>query len=94
MGQKLKKLSERNYMYCDGCSPKSVRNIHRKNKISQGNACYKGTINDAVRFGWVVSKQGHTLCPSCIIKSLNEMFHDNQLDVNELKHYCINYSCE
>ena len=34
------------------------------------------------------------LCPSCIIKSLNEMFCDNQLDVNELKHYCKNYSCE
>ena len=90
----MKNMSERNFMFCDGCNPKSIRNIHHKHKIFQGDACYNGTINETVQFGWVVSKQGHTLCPSCIIKSLNEMFRGNQLDINELKHYCKKYSCE
>ena len=87
-----------NLIYCDGCNPGSVRNIY-SNVISiqrndKGNAWYDGSIEDAVKLGWVVSNQGFTLCPNCIRKSLNEMFRDNQLDVDELEYYFEKFSCK
>lgn len=88
----------RNYIYCDGCNPESVRNIysnlHRKQRSSNGKAWCEGPLNEAVELGWVVSKQGYTLCPVCIQKGLSEMFRDNQLNEGELKHYYAKFSCK
>ena len=61
---------------------KDPSDVRRRN--SDGRSWYEGSLEEAVLLGWVVSKQGFTLCPTCIDKGLAEMFKDNDLDASEL----------
>lgn len=88
MGIRLDKMSVRTFIFCDGCNPQGIRNIYngvqRARRNSDGRAWYEGPLDEAVQLGWVVSKQGYTLCPTCIDKGLIEMFKDSDIDANDL----------
>ena len=78
----------RTFIFCDGCNPRAIRNVYhgvqRERRDSDGRAWYEGTLEEAVQVGWVVSKQGYTLCPTCIDKGLAEIFKDSEAEVNDL----------
>ena len=88
MSKRLDKMSIRTFIFCDGCNQQGVRNIYncvqRARRNSDDRAWYEGTLKEAVQLGWVVSKQGYTLCPTCIDKGLAEMFKDDEAEANDL----------
>lgn len=79
-------MSVRTFVFCDGCNPQAIRNVddnaHDYRRNSDERSWYEGTLEEAMKLGWEMTKQGDILCSHCVENSVAEELINYQRDNN------------
>lgn len=79
-------MSIRTFIFCDGCNPQAIRTVYdnedQYRRNSDGRSWYEGTLEDAMKLGWEMTKQGDILCPHCVDNGVAEELISDQRNNN------------